>query len=156
MKEDPIWERQHLNELNGNQNLCDSDGGYQTETPSDWWCWPPGERHLSIPGIRWEEAGSSWHLQTSFAGSRKREAPRRTLLSLQVSRDQVTDKTVLLPWLCLGPNFRPTKAFQVTLFSCPLNPLLVCYVAGKNGSSAGLLQWGGVRGPILLRQALFK
>lgn len=24
------------------------------------------------------------------------------------------------------------------LFSCPLNPLLLCYVAGKNGSSIGL------------------
>lgn len=35
MKEDLIWESQHLNELNGNQNPCDTDAGYQTETPSN-------------------------------------------------------------------------------------------------------------------------
>lgn len=38
-EEDPIWERQHLNELNGNQNPFDTDGEYQTEALSVWWLW---------------------------------------------------------------------------------------------------------------------
>lgn len=36
MKEDPIWERQCLNELNGNQNPCVTYGGYQIETSPNW------------------------------------------------------------------------------------------------------------------------
>lgn len=113
--------------------------------------WSPTEKHLPAPGIRWEEAGSSWYLQASFAGSRKREAPTGTPVSLQgPSHCQYNFSSVTMPW----PNLRATKIFQVTLFSHPLNLLLLCYMAGKNSSSAGLFQWGGVRGPSLLWQAL--